>query len=100
MFSSKKPLASPPVVPPAPPSAQKVDNLSHTLMALNKVGAPRLRWSAAFESWHATIEMFTSVAGASIDVKSEYGHKTPDAAVQELHERVVNALRFLGRDMP
>lgn len=99
MFQFQKVSAPVPAVPPPPPPVQRVDTLSNQLLALSKVGAPTLRWSSTFESWHAKIDMFTSVTGTSIEVKSEYNHKTADSAVAELHERVVTTLRFLGRDM-
>ena len=44
------------------------------------------------EGWHARIEMNTNTTGAQFTVVSEFGMKSPDAALQQLVERMLTAV--------
>lgn len=64
--------------------------LSERLQWLRRYGQPRLHFMS--DGWHARIEMNTNTTGAEFQVKSEFSHATPDAAVAVLIERMLHAL--------
>jgi len=48
------------------------------------------------EGWHCSIDMNVSAEGSTFKIRSEFGHKTPMAAVRECVQRMNQALRKLG----
>jgi hypothetical protein len=81
-----------PTAAPAQPEA--APSLERMLLMLERRGKPRL--SRHNNGWFACIEMNTSAAGACFEIKSEFGHAEPMAAVQELAQRVNDALKAMG----
>lgn len=65
-------------------------SLSERLEWLCRFGLPRV--SRLEQGWYAVIAMNTTAIGASFDVKSDFSHKSPDAAVAQLIERMLAAL--------
>ena len=47
------------------------------------------------EGWVANIEMNTNTTGTSFEVRSEFSMATPDAAVEQLIERMLASLSKL-----
>lgn len=78
----------------ARPKQEAAPSLERMLLMLERRGQPRL--SRHKNGWFACIEMNTSAAGACFEIKSESGHAEPMAAVQELAQRVNDALKAMG----
>jgi len=68
-------------------------DLNDRLVALNKYGLPWL--SNTGRGWHARVELFTSSTGTNVDVKSDFGHPSPDSAVTQLEQRLHTMLSDL-----
>ena len=66
------------------------EGVSERLQWLCYFGKPRI--SMLGEGWHARIEMNTNTTGAQFTVVSEFGMKSPDAALQQLVERMLTAV--------
>lgn len=67
--------------------------LNERLVELNRYGHPRV--SHHGNGWFASVELFISSEGTNVDVKSEFGHPTPDSAVTQLEQRLRAMLRDL-----
>lgn len=67
--------------------------LSERLVWLCKFGKPRL--SVPRDGWHANIEMNTNTTGSSFTVSTEFKLESPDAAVAQLIERMLETLATL-----
>lgn len=78
----------------APTQPEAAPSLERMLLMLECRGQPRL--SRHKSGWYACIEMNTSAAGACFEIKSEFGHAEPMAAVQQLAQRVGEALKAMG----
>jgi len=65
-------------------------SLEEMLEQLSRFGQPRV--SLLSRGWHAHITMHTSAAGAQFEVQSDFGHRTPAAAVDQLRNRVRDIL--------
>lgn len=66
------------------------ETLSERLLWIAYFGKPGI--SVVSEGWHAKIDMNTNTTGASFTVRSEFNMATPEAAVQQLIERMLTAL--------
>ena len=73
------PFASPTPIP-----------LEDLLTNLLKYGKPRIGYN---DGWYAAIDMATAAEGADFKICSEFGHKTPRAALAELATRVIAVLK-------
>lgn len=67
--------------------------LNDRLIELNQYGHPRVGHHGS--GWFASVELFISSEGTQVDVKSEFGHPTPDSAVTQLEQRLHAMLRDL-----
>lgn len=68
--------------------------LETELLSLTKHGKPRL--SLQTRGWYCSIDMNTNAEGASFDVKSEFGHKTPSDAVAQAKRRAQQAVKTIS----
>lgn len=68
--------------------------LGEKLIWLRKFGKPRVGIYGTSD-WHANIEMNTNSTGAAFEIRSEYKHQTPEAAVDQLIERILATLSKL-----
>lgn len=73
--------------------AATASGLSEQLLDLCRYGKPSV--SLLGSGWHACVAMNTNTTGTSFEVRSEFGHKSPDAAVVECSARVHAALKTL-----
>lgn len=69
--------------------------LSERLVWLKRFGRPRV---SCFKdgAWGATIEMHVSAKGATFDIKSDFDCATPDAAIDQAIERMLDTLSKIG----
>lgn len=63
------------------------------LVWLCRFGQPAVRNMG--DGWFAKVEMHVSAQGASFDIKSDFSMQTPAAAVEQLIERMLEALARL-----
>lgn len=70
------------------------ETLEDALLDMCQYGAPKL--SMLKTGWHCWIEMRVTGSGVSFEVKSEFGHKTPRAAVNECRNRIKETIAQLG----
>jgi len=77
----------------------EANDLEQMLLELTQVGQPKL--SLLDKGWHAWIKMninAINATGATFEIRSEFDHTTPAAAVAELRERVQASLKTLKGD--
>lgn len=55
---------------------------------LTRFGRPAIRYTKYSQGWYATIDLNVAAAGTDVEVKSELGHATPNAALNELIQRM------------
>lgn len=67
-------------------------DLEDMVLMLCSVGRPNVYCSKSGD-FKVSVEMFVSAKGASFDIGSEFGHKTPKSAAMECIERVRIALK-------
>lgn len=63
------------------------------LVWLTRFGKPRL--VVIDEGWHASIEMHVASVGASFTVRSEFDMSTPEAAIDQCIQRMLDSLAKL-----
>jgi hypothetical protein len=80
--------------PKAEPGRIPAD-LSGRLLYLQGYGKPRIH-SHDDGCWSAIVAMHVASAGASFDVRSDFTCSTPDAAVQQVIDRMAATLSKLG----
>lgn len=68
--------------------------LEELLQSMCRYGEPKL--SMFDNGWHCWIKMHVQSAGASFEIKSEFGHKTPMAAAKECADRIAKTLAAIG----
>lgn len=70
-------------------------DLSGRLLYLQRYGRPVVH---CYDdgSWSVKIGMHVASAGASFDVRSDFDHRTPDAAMEQLLSRIAETLGKLG----
>ena len=76
-------------------STAQVDSgsLSDKLQWLIGFGKPTLRYCPSRPAgWAASIEMATTTPGAQFTIRSAWDHTTPDAAVDDLIQRIKEAV--------
>ena len=66
-------------------------NVEQALIGLMRYGQPRL--GVYGEGWHAHIEMNTQVTGGKFEIRSDFKHASPSAAIRQLLDRVEAAVR-------
>lgn len=72
-------------------------DLSGKLQWLCLFGKPNIH---RHEGWSANIAMNTNSTGSEFKVRSEFGHTTVDAAVDEMISRMLEAIAALGTPTP
>jgi hypothetical protein len=80
------------VEPEALPANMTLEEL---LADMERFGKPRL--GKYNTGWHSNIEVAVTAVGAQFEIKSEYGMPTPLVAAQQCHERLMQAIRSLGK---
>jgi hypothetical protein len=75
---------------------KKLDSvdLCEALKYLCNYGNPRV--SRINGGWCSSMDMFVSGKGVEFEIKSEFNHKTPEKAVEQVIERMVDALKKLA----
>lgn len=68
-------------------------SLEDKLQEMRRLGKPRLSFMT--DGWCATIDMHVAVSGTSCEVRSDFDHKTPSAAINLCTERVFEMLQRL-----
>lgn len=72
-------------------------SLEAGLMELLKIGEPRVSFVKLLRSgWVASVDLNTDVLGMTGQIRSDWYHKTPSAAVNDLLERTAK-IRGTGR---
>lgn len=72
--------------------------LEETLVALAAYGQPKV--CLMDRGWHAWVKLTVSAVGATVEVASDYGMKSPGEAATQCHQRVIQTVRDLGRPCP
>ena len=70
--------------------ARAPESLEELMVSMCQYGQPKL--SMMDSGWHCWIKMHVQSAGASFEIKSEFGHKTPTAATKECADRIAETL--------
>jgi len=65
-------------------------SLSERLVWLTRFGKPRVSYPG--DGFYAVIEMHVSAVGITFKIDSDMRHPTPDAAVEQMIERMLSAL--------
>ena len=66
--------------------------LDEKLIALTKYGKPRI---SVVDGWSACIDMSVSANGVDFSIRSDFGCRTPSAAVDQLISRLKSTLGSL-----
>lgn len=72
----------------------KPETLDDALLDMCRYGQPKL--SMMDSGWHCWIKMHVASQGATFEIKSEFGHKSPRAAVDECRARIRATIAQLG----
>lgn len=70
--------------------------LSDRLVWLTKFGKPSVNKTKS-DGWYGLIEMHVSAKGTTFDIRSDYDCASPDAAINQLIERMLDTLAKIGR---
>ena len=84
--------SSGPTVTPSP------TDLATLLGMLLQFGHPSLAHIQA--GWHCSVEFFCHGKGVEFKIRSDYGHPTPESAVQTCLDRMHTSLKQLGVQTP
>jgi len=71
-----------------------LQTLDDALADMCRYGQPKL--SMMDGGWHCWIKMHVASQGATFEIKSEFGHKSPRAAVDECLARIRATVAQLG----
>jgi hypothetical protein len=72
-------------------SPEKLDDV---LLDMCRYGQPKL--SMMDSGRHCWIKMHVASQGATFEIKSEFGHQSPRAAVDECYARIVATIKQIG----
>lgn len=82
------------ILPLVKSSQTAPQTLDDVLQEMCRYGQPKL--SMMDSGWHCWIKMHVASKGATFEIKSEFGHKSPRAATDECYERIVSTIRNIG----
>lgn len=70
------------------------ESLEELMVSMCRYGQPKL--SMLDSGWNCWIQMRVQSAGASFEIRSEFGHKEPIAAAKECADRIAETLAKIG----
>ena len=67
-------------------------SIDECLIEMERYGLPKLN-KVSTSGWHSHISVFVTGKGVDFEVKSDFGMKTPKAAINQCYERLVDAIK-------